>query len=286
MSVVPYGFASPSVRRFDLTPLNNIRSHAAKSFVPDDYVLLNGTPTTPQFWMNLEPLITADGTYYVERPSILDINDDAFVRFVPTVDTWDDIAFVWNPLSSQANVRYQMDGDVASAPLLSTTEYQIGKERFAPDVLDFGEDSVLTSDFNFGSDDAFSFTIAMALNAQSNSFGLITFLDGSYVNVVPTGLRAMVDGHKFSITLPFAPTARTPIYVVLDVTPPIATLVAAVSPTRMYQGTSAVRTRTTSFTFTVSGTMELMSLDIWGDDKPSYPDIIARYASVLGANPW
>jgi hypothetical protein len=283
MSVTPYGFASAQVRSFAPVEDDGVIPQSVVAVATEDFVLLDGQPVVPAVWAEAVGEVTAEGLYYVERPSILDIHSDAMVRFVATEETFDTVSYVWSPLASEMVSRYQLDGSPLSAPVLGESRYQIGREIFTPGHLDFAG-AVLTSDFNDGFDDAFSFTIAMALNLSDTGYNLVTFLDGSFVSVVDGGLLAEVDGHRFGVDIPQGPAAATPLYVVLDVTPPVATLIGATGPAKIFRGSSAVSARTTSFVFTLTGEMELFSLDVWGDEKPGVAEIVARYASVLGAS--
>lgn len=283
-SVVPRGFASPSVRRFDSPDLSTIVPVVGQGFLPDEHVLLRGNPVVPAVWARLRTATSAEGVYYVSRPALEDIHPDAYVRFVANDDTWDQVACTWNPASSDAVGRYQLDSTPALAPLLAEQEYQIGKELLQARALDLDEDTVLTSDFNEGFDSAYSFTLAMAIRPRGLSFNPITFLDGSYVGVRPTGLAARFDGRDFTVPMTRAPQQFMPLVLVLEVSPPVVRLTAGVSPTLAWTGSSTVTDRTTSFVFTLSGDYDLFSLDIWGDDRPATSEILAGYNSALGTS--
>lgn len=284
VSAVPKGFASLSVRRYDPGVESNYIPVKAMSLLPGDHVVLNGNPVAPDMWIRADCEVTGDGTYYSSRPAVTDIHDTALVRFVPTDETWLPAFATWRPLASGLMSRYQFDGSLALLPTLLDTDYVIGRELFLESALDFGNGSVLVSDFNEDVDDAYNFTLGMALNVRGPESQVLTFLDGSYVKVTPTGLEAMLDGHVFTVKMPAAPSQSLPLYVVLEVLPPHVYLSAALGPSKIYQGSSVISERTTSFVFSLAGDIELYSLDIWGDDRPTLVEIIAGYASALGSH--
>lgn len=284
MSIVPSGFASPSVRRFDPPAADDLQPVTAVGFVPDAHTLLRGNPVIPTFWARADHAASAEGLYYVSRPALEDVQSSAFVRFVANDDTWDPVACVWSPLISQAAGNYQMDSNLAVAPALVEMDYQIGKELLQARALSLNPNRVLTSDFDEGFDSAYSFTLAMALNVRGLSFNPITFLDGSYIGVRPTGLVAFFNGLTFTVPMPRSPQSVLPLVLVLEVSPPSVKLTAGLSPTMAWTGSSSVAERTTSFVFTLSGDMDLFSLDIWGDDAPSLPEILAGYTGALGTS--
>ena len=283
MSIVPYGFASASVRLTSPQELDFPLTRRSVSLIPDDFALCNGVPGVPTIWVEAETLVSVEGTHYTERVSILDLFPNAYVRFIAGEDTWDPIAFAWDPYVSQAITRYQLDGDPGSSPIVSNFEYQVGKEQFSVDSLSFGEDDVLTSDFNGGADDSITLTLAMAVSLKSTGSSLITFLDGANIRVVPSGLYCTIDGSHFRVRIPPGPLAHDVIYIVLDLNPPLVTVTAGYSPTKMFQGSGPLNDRTTSFTFTLTGHMELLALDMW-IDSPELIHIVGGYASVFGAN--
>ena len=285
MSITPYGFVSGQVRSLKQRDLTNIKNHRSMAVVPDEYMLYQGVPRVPLMGVIAKTLVSTTGVVYGNRPQPEEINRSAMVRFIPTDATWDDTQFVWEPYFNNAISRYTLDAFPESAPVLTEVDYQNGREAFNVSALSFDEDSKLISNFNEGFDDSYSFRLGIAASIKTaGPYNLVTFNDDSYIAIDPAGVSARVDGRNFRVNIPTGPTAYDPIYIVLDVNPPMSTLVAGFSPTKLWKGTSPVTAHTVSLGFTLSGMMDLYSLDMWTVDPPEITKIIANYSSVFGAH--
>lgn len=146
------------------------------SFKPQDFVVRNGFPYKPDFWVNAETLVSATGEYLsLDREDAWDIDiPDMHTRFIASESTWDPIGFVWTPATTNG-INYYFDGAPETSPILDEVTYRIGKEVLNKQVLAFSPGQVLYSSFNEGIDDASTFSITMALIAETpTDYGIMT----------------------------------------------------------------------------------------------------------------
>ena len=286
MAIVPYGFVTPQIRYPTPPPAPREVAQRTVSVVPEDFAIYNGRPRVPQIWCNASTLVVADGTYYTERDSIQDVNDDAFVSFVPTSDSYDSITGVWTPIRDESVSRYRMEGDISNKPYIDDIEYRLGNERFSPDAMVVTPLSIMTSNFNSGFDESFDFTLGMAINLRTTSDGpFLTFGNGGWIDVDSNGLVANFHGKTFGVDLKFSPYMLKPFYLVLDVQEGFLRLMAGLASDKLAQGSAPIsRDDSVSMVFNLQGEMDVFSLDLWSDEAPSPAEIVARYSSALGAH--
>jgi len=286
MAIVPYGFVTPQVRYPDPPPAPREVSQRTVSVIPDDYAVYNGRPRVPQIWCNASTLVTADGTYYTERDALQDVQEDAFVSFVPLTDSYDDVTGVWTPVRDESVSRYRMEGDISSKPFLDEVEYRLGNERFAPEAMVVSVESPLTSNFNSGFDESFDFTLGMAINLRNpTDIPFMNFGNGGWIAVSGTGLEANYLGQSFGVTMPFSAYMQKPLYLVLDVQEGYLRLMCGLAADKLYQGTAPIsRDDAISLVFNLQGDMDVFSLDLWSAEAPAPAEIVSRYASTLGAH--
>jgi hypothetical protein len=286
MAIVPYGFVTPSIRYPAPPPAPREVSQRTVSVIPDDYALYNGRPRVPQIWCNASTLVVADGTYYTERDALQDVNEDAFVSFVPLGDSYDDITGVWTPIRDQSVSRYRMEGNISAKPFIDEVEYRLGNERFAPDAMVVSPTSTMMSNFNSGFDESFDFTLAMAINLRTPAdVPFLTFGNGGWVGVGTNGLTANYHGHIFGVALGYSPYLLKPLYLVMDVQDGYLRLMAGLAADKLNQGSSPIdKDDAISLTFNLQGEMDVFSLDMWSGESPVPAEIVARYSSALGAH--
>lgn len=286
MAIVPHGFVTPQVRYPTPPPAPREVAQRTISVIPDDYAIYNGRPRVPQIWCNASTLVVADGTYYTERDAVQDVNDDAFVSFVPLADSYDDITGYWTPIRDESVARYRMEGNITAKPFIDDVEYRLGNERFSPDAMVVSPTSTMTSNFNSGFDESFDFTLGMAFNLRTVAdVPFMTFGNGGWISVDNQGLTANFQGQAFGVDLNFSPYMLKPLYLVLDVQEGFLRLMAGLASDKLAQGSTPIdRDDAVSLVFNLQGEMDVFSLDLWSDQAPPPSEIVARYASALGAH--
>lgn len=284
VTVQPYGFLSPQVKyKASTQPLDRVVPRRAISLIPEDAMMLNGFPRVPLSGVQAKAMFTTNGVVYSERISLENINDDTWASFNADDNYWDPVTGIWTPIRTASPVLYQLVGVPGTVPTMDEIEYRSGKELFVRDALFFDNTVTLAASFNDGLDDATNFTLAMALFCvDPGPNNLVVFADGATIGTTSTGLTATMDGQGWSVTIPTGPMRLGPMFLILELKPPIANLYAGYSPNRIYKGSSVVSRNTTRFAFTIGSPMQLFSLDIWGDGAPIASEIVSRYASVLG----
>jgi hypothetical protein len=286
VSVSPFGFISARVV-YDTPPdTDRIVPRRTVSLVPEDAMMFRGMPRVPDIGVEADFLIDVDGVAYGERPSLQDANDDSWASFVADEQFYNPVTGIWTPVHDSSPVVYELDGSAGNSPSLVSVQYRSKKELFIADAISFDDPtSTMVANFNQGMDDSANFTLAMALTPTSAEDDiLIAFDDGGSVGINSSGLTATMDGLSWGVTIPHGPLLLAPMFLILQLVPPSGTLTAGYSPNLSYYGSSAISRGTTKFAFTLSAPMLLVALDIWGDNAPTVPEIIARYSACLGTN--
>jgi hypothetical protein len=288
MAIVPHGFVTPQIRYPTPPPAPREVAQRTVSVIPDDFAIYNGRPRVPQIWCNASTLVVADGTYYTERDAVQDVNDDAYVSFVPLADYYDDITGVWTPVRDESVSRYRMEGNISAKPFIEDVEYRLGNERFAPDAMVVSPLATMSSNFNSGFDESFDFTLGMAFNLRTvdlDNNPFMTFGNGGWIGLNSAGLLANFGGATFGVTMPASMFMLKPVYLVLDVQEGFLRLMAGLASDKLYQGSTPIsRTDAVSLVFNLQGELDVFSLDLWSGEAPPPAEIVARYASALGAH--
>jgi len=265
-------------------------------FSSEPWVLVNGFPQVPRYWVNAKSSITLDGTSYDQnRPNPTDVDMGSHTRFI--ANAFDDFGGTWRPFYTEG-ADYFFRSAPGLAPHKNTVDYRIGKELFNVEALRFNPGDYLISSFNNGRDDAAQFTFALAmipdaptdytvLSTQNSTSEISVHLSGSY--------KLTYGGQSSTLSLNLPATAMVPTYLILTSDGRSATLFIATSTKRIYSVTlNQSEAEISDLAFTIgktrlgkaTSTFNLIEANLYGYgvNRLTVPDIIGRLSGLYGAS--
>lgn len=203
--------------------VGDVKPFSLKSFSPQNYLLKNGFPHVPKYWVQAVTGLSATGEFYaVERQSPRELSIRCHSRFLPGEDLWDDTAGVWRPFYTQG-IDYYWVADPAHKPVPQTLDFRVNKEIIDLEVLTFSPGDFLDSSFNEGIDDAVEYTMVVVVSLE-NPLGF-TVVRSASEGIWATEAYQVFSGTRFLDVKTLAhPAQITPAVLVLSVQPPHATL--------------------------------------------------------------
>lgn len=134
---------------------------SSRSFIPDDSMIYNGWPMTPEIWVRAATSVTSDGTFInLDRPDPYSAPLVGMVRFIASSQNYNEISGIWNPYYSDLVDYYWTS---LTTMFLEDITYIIGKELVTRKALRFLPGSRMNSMFNSGNDQSQNFGLAMTL---------------------------------------------------------------------------------------------------------------------------
>ena len=273
----------------------NIVPFKLASFEPEPYMLKNGFPHVPQIWVKGEPVVSTTGEYQLStRPAPTEEDlPGTRARWVAISETWDGIAGEWKPVSS-SGINYKWTSVAGSEPSIDELDYRLGKEIFRHSAMRFTPGDFLLSSFNEGIDDATDYTIAMVASLELPT-GYQVLRHGS-TKATGVGISVNEDfdftygGVNGSVNTIQHPGQMTPVYIILSVGAPRATLWVGTAPNRMKRmqiQAPAMGSLPMQFALgrdwldEADATMYIMDLAIFPHEASALPDRLTNYPSVF-----
>lgn len=209
-------------------------------FEPEPYLIKDGHPDVPALWFKTTTSVSTTGEFYSgDRYEAMDVEIPAQSRFVASDSTWDSVAGLWLPALT-SGVNYYWTSVPGLAPFLDEITYLVGKELITTPVLRFTPGDYLISSFNSGIDDAVDVTISFAAMMRSQDAYTIFSTDSSISKIsmeVDEQFSFSYAGGAGKVKTPLRPSAMVPVYLVLSISPPNATMYVATGPTKIYSST-------------------------------------------------
>lgn len=209
-------------------------------FESEPYLVKDGYPDVPDIWIKTSTSVSTSGEFYsADRYEAMDVDIPAQSRFVASDSTWDSTAGLWLPAVT-SGVSYYWTSVPGLAPYLDEITYLVGKELITTPVLRFTPGDYLISSFNSGIDDAVDVTISFAAMMRSQDAFTIFSTDSSISQIsmeVDEQFSFSYAGGSGKVKTPLRPAAMVPVYLILSISPPTATMYVATSPTSIFKST-------------------------------------------------